>query len=81
MAAGEASRQARPRFEWIAIAALGLIERSGLKGLTMRKLAAGLDTAASAIYNHVGSKESQELRPRLRLPIYRHRGVRCRILR
>jgi TetR/AcrR family transcriptional regulator, tetracycline repressor protein len=43
--------------ERIVDAALDLIDRAGLDGLSMRKLGAALGVEAMALYHHVGSKE------------------------
>lgn len=43
--------------ERIVEAALDLIDRAGLDGLSMRKLGAALGVEAMALYHHVGSKE------------------------
>lgn len=43
--------------EKIVDAALKLLERDGLQGLSMRKLAQELDTGAASLYWHVGDKE------------------------
>ena len=41
----------------IVDAALDVIDRAGLDGLSMRKLGAELGVEAMALYHHVGSKE------------------------
>src|SRR4029450_13359083 len=41
----------------IVEAALGLLEREGLQGVSMRKLAQELGTGAASLYWHVGDKE------------------------
>src|SRR5215469_8858987 len=41
----------------IVDAALDVIDRAGLDGLSMRKLGAALGVEAMALYHHVGSKE------------------------
>jgi AcrR family transcriptional regulator len=43
--------------ELIVDAALGLLERDGLQGLSMRRLAQDLGTGAASLYWHVGDKE------------------------
>jgi AcrR family transcriptional regulator len=43
--------------EKIVDAALRLLERDGIQGLSMRKLATELDTGAASLYWHVGDKE------------------------
>jgi AcrR family transcriptional regulator len=43
--------------EKIVEAALKLLERDGMQGLSMRKLATELDTGAASLYWHVGDKE------------------------
>src|SRR5689334_11469949 len=43
--------------EKIVEAALVLLEREGLQGLSMRKLAQELGTGAASLYWHVGDKE------------------------
>jgi len=42
-------------------AALALVDRDGLAGLSMRALAARLETGAMTIYTHVGSREELDL--------------------
>ena len=42
----------------IVTAALGLLDAEGLEGLNMRALGKRLDSAATAVYWHVGSRES-----------------------
>jgi AcrR family transcriptional regulator len=42
----------------IVTAALGLLDDEGLEGLNMRALGKRLDSAATAVYWHVGSKET-----------------------
>jgi len=43
--------------EKIVDAALTLLERDGLQGISMRKLAQELDAGAATLYWHVGDKE------------------------
>jgi AcrR family transcriptional regulator len=51
-------RERRPLTrEKIVDAALRLLERDGMQGLSMRKLAQELDTGAASLYWHVGDKE------------------------
>ena len=56
---GEPSRGERRPLTRDAIveAALGLLEREGLQGVSMRKLAQELGTGAASLYWHVGDKE------------------------
>ncbi|MFI0942839.1 TetR/AcrR family transcriptional regulator [Streptomyces sp. NPDC021020] len=53
-------RRARPGLTPAAIAAAGrrLIEREGLDALTMRAVAAELDTAATSLYRHVADRDA-----------------------
>jgi TetR/AcrR family tetracycline transcriptional repressor len=44
--------------ERILDGALALIDRDGLEGLSMRKLAAELDVSAMSLYNHISGKEA-----------------------
>src|SRR3954447_26491116 len=54
----EPTRDKRPLTrELIVDAALALLERDGLQGLSMRRLAAELGTGAASLYWHVGDKE------------------------
>jgi len=54
----EAPRDKRPLTrELIVDAALVLLERDGLQGLSMRRLAHELDSGAASLYWHVGDKE------------------------
>ena len=54
----EAPRDKRPLTrELIVDAALVLLERDGLQGLSMRRLAQELDSGAASLYWHVGDKE------------------------
>src|SRR3954453_13280176 len=48
-----------PTREKIVDAALTLLERDGMQGLSMRKLAQELGTGAASLYWHVGDKEQQ----------------------
>src|SRR3954451_1564449 len=43
--------------EAIVAAALGVLDRDGLEGLSMRRVAEKLDTGAASLYWHVGSKD------------------------
>src|SRR6185295_17980549 len=53
-----AARDKRPLTrELIVDAALVLLERDGLQGLSMRRLAQELDAGAASLYWHVGDKE------------------------
>jgi AcrR family transcriptional regulator len=55
---GEAAREKRPLTrEKIVEAALVLLERDGLQGLSMRRLAQELGSGAASLYWHVGDKE------------------------
>ena len=55
---GEPGRDRRPLTrDAIVEAALVLLERDGLQGLSMRKLAQELDAGAASLYWHVGDKE------------------------
>jgi len=54
--AAEPQRQPLTR-EKIVDAALTLLERDGLQGISMRKLAQELDAGAATLYWHVGDKE------------------------
>lgn len=56
---GDASRGERKPLTRDAIveAALALLERDGIQGLSMRKLAHELDAGAASLYWHVGDKE------------------------
>ena len=56
---GEADRAERRPLtrEAIVDAALALLDREGLAGLSMRKLAQELDAGAASLYWHVGGKE------------------------
>jgi hypothetical protein len=42
----------------IVTAALGLLDAEGLEGMNMRALGQRLDSAATAVYWHVGSRQS-----------------------
>src|SRR4051794_33307060 len=54
----EPAREKRPLTrELIVDAALALLERDGLQGLSMRRLAQELDAGAASLYWHVGGKE------------------------
>jgi AcrR family transcriptional regulator len=56
--ADEARAERRPLTrDAIVDAALALLERDGLQGLSMRRLAAELGTGAASLYWHVGDKE------------------------
>jgi AcrR family transcriptional regulator len=52
------TRQARVTKEEVVDTALGLVEAEGADALTMRRLAAKLDVAVTAIYWHVGDKQA-----------------------
>ena len=55
---GEPAREKRPLTrEKIVEAALVLLERDGLQGLSMRRLAQELGSGAASLYWHVGDKE------------------------
>jgi AcrR family transcriptional regulator len=55
---GEPSRERKPLTrEAIVDAALVLLEREGIQGLSMRKLAQELDAGAASLYWHVADKE------------------------
>jgi AcrR family transcriptional regulator len=55
---GEPGRDRRPLTrDAIVEAALVLLERDGLQGLSMRRLAQELDAGAASLYWHVGDKE------------------------
>src|SRR4051812_49645631 len=55
---GEPAREKRPLTrDAIVEAALALLERDGLQGLSMRRLAQELGTGAASLYWHVGDKE------------------------
>jgi AcrR family transcriptional regulator len=60
MAGGRSARSGRPsRLDRSAVleAALALVDREGLDGLTMRRLAAEVGVEAMALYRHADSKE------------------------
>src|SRR5215210_4392561 len=55
---GEERGERRPLTrDAIVEAALALLEREGLQGMSMRRLAAELGTGAASLYWHVGDKE------------------------
>jgi AcrR family transcriptional regulator len=55
------ARPAKFSRERLQLAALKLVDRDGLGGLTMRSLAAELGTGAMTLYNHVAHREDLEV--------------------